>query len=180
MVKANKPRSTLLAAWLAASSLLAPAILQAQALNPIWNGDWRLQQASIPQAAPPTLKTGGATRTQWTAGSKTCDMAYDGTVTQAALLTRLAGLQDWQLRPGNWPSGTDTSQLVGLRKEFDDAQKLLQSLPPDTYRRVRLAGPGCETQDDHFLLLNEGLRLFSIRFPANGLGADVALYQRIR
>lgn len=87
-------------------------------------------------------------------------------------------LRDWQLRAENWPAGTDPASLVGLRQEFHDAEELLQSVQPDSYRRVRARGPGCDSPDDVFWILHEGQRLFRVRFLAAGLGTEVVLFTR--
>ena len=118
-------------------------------------------------------------KTIWATQAQRCGMAYDGQLSTTALQQKVVELKDWQLRPENWPAGTNTQQLLGLRKELDDAQALLQSLPPGNYRRVRTVGPGCATQNEAFWLLADGTRLLGIVFPAQGLGAEVAEYRRL-
>ena len=78
----------------------------------------------------------------------------------------------------HWPAGTDPAQLVGLRKEFDTAQKILASLPGPRYRSTRIRGEGCEDADDIFFVLHPGQRLLRLRFPSNSLGVDVTVFQR--
>ena len=161
-------------------ALFATDSAEGQALNPTWHGEWRKQSANIADADSPALRITGGTPTRLVTGSQVCALAYDGTVTRQQLLDRMRALQDWQLNPANWPAGTDTRLLVGLRREFDDALQLLQGLPADAYRRVRLAGPDCSTPDDRFLALsNQGRStIYAIRFPAANLGVSVSLYRR--
>lgn len=167
----------------AALATLCGPSAQAQALNPGWEGDWVAVETSQgqPGARLRVARDTGATylTSYQTTGDRRCQLAYDDTLTIQALRERIQALRDWQLNPGHWP-GTDPSQLIGLAREFDRAQALVQAIGPGAYRRVRLKGPGCETADDVFLLLHRGQELVQLVFPEAALGLAVATYRRQR
>ncbi len=151
-------------------------------ISAIWAGEWKAADFNIPPASK-TLTTRRDPRTfQVTAAiaSAECPMTYDGQVQATDIVKRIEERVEWQLSASNWPAGTEPAQLVGLKKEFDSALRLARSLPPDSYRRVRMACPGPALPQDHFFLLNEGRRLFEFRFPENGLSLGVTLFERVR
>lgn len=179
-------RAVAAVATLAALALLCstPTQALAQALNPSWEGEWVSVETS--QGQPGTrfriARDAAATArpaTYLSAGDRRCQLAYDDTITLQALRERIQALRDWQLNPGHWP-GTDPSQLIGLAREFDRAQAIIQAIGPDAYRRVRLKGPGCETADDVFLLLHRGQELVQFIFPEAALGLAVSSFRRQR
>ena len=151
-------------------------------VSAIWAGEWRAADSNL----PPINKTLTTRRDAITfevkaliAGAE-CPLAYDGQLRSADVIKRIEERAQWQLKPDNWPAGTDPAQFVGLKKEFDQALRLARSLPPDTYRRVRASCPMLPATDDRFYLLNEGRRLFEFRFPDNGLSLNVTVYERVR
>lgn len=175
------------AALAALATALCSPPTQAQALNPSWEGDWVAVETSqgqpgarlrIAREAGATQPATYLTRDQ-TTGNRRCQLAYDDTITLQALRERIQALRDWQLNPEHWP-GTDPSQLIGLAREFDRAQALVQAIGPGAYRRVRLKGPDCETADDVFLLLHRGQELVQLVFPEATLGLAVASFRRRR
>ncbi len=167
---------------LAALSIFALHCLcaQAQALNPTWEGEWVAVETTQgpPGARVRIARTGPST--QLLAGDRTCQLAYDDTVTPGALLLRLQGLRQWQLDATHWPKGTDPAQLIGLAREFDKAQALVQGMGADNYRRVRLKGAGCEGADDVFLLLHRGQELLRFAFSETSLGVALVSFRRQR
>ncbi len=162
-----------------------PAVAQAapaQPVNPIWAGEWRVVDSNLPPAdrSLTTRRNAASFQVTATVAGAECAAGYDGLVQAADIVRRIEERASWQLKAENWPTGTDPAQLVGLKKEFDQALRLARSLPPDAYRRVRFSCAGAEAKDDRFYLLNEGRRLFEFRFPENGLGLRVTLFERVR
>jgi len=179
------PRASWLAALLLPLAATLPAMAQtpaAQPVNPIWAGEWRVVDANLPpvERSLTTRRDAATSHIKATLAGADCTAGYDGLVQAADIVTRIEERAGWQLKAENWPAGTDPSQLVGLKKEFDQALRLARSLPPDAYRRVRFACPGADAKDDRFYVLNEGRRLFEFRFPENGLGLRVTLFERTR
>ena len=164
--------------WLGGAALLAAATALAQpaVLNKAWLGNWQLAHKPGGWQGPDTLQISNGDG--WMANGLHCDPGYDGTVSQQALVERLRSTRAWQLAPEHWPAGTQTTQLVGLNREFDEAEAALRSLPAGTYRRVRLGGAdGCASRDDLFYVIVGAQRIFELRFPVNSLGVAVAVYQ---
>ena len=151
-------------------------------VSAIWAGEWRAADFNL----PPVNKTLTTRRNAATleikallAGTE-CPLTYDGQLRSADVIKRIEERAQWQLKPDNWPAGTDPAQFVGLKKEFDQALRLTRSLPPDNYRVVRASCAALPATDDGFYLLNEGRRLFEFRFPQNGLSLNVTVYERVR
>ncbi|MEP6791578.1 MAG: hypothetical protein ABI907_09420 [Ramlibacter sp.] len=163
---------------IATALLLLAGSAAAQALNGAWLGQWLLAQGpAIPRPPASIEMRVMAGVNTWLSGGQQCELAYDGTVAQQAIAGQLKSLKDWQLSPAHWPAGTDPAQLVGLQKEFNDAESALRNLPPGNYRRLRLRGDACDTRDDLFYLLNvPQQRIYQFRFPQASLGAGVAVY----
>lgn len=151
-------------------------------VNAAWAGEWRAADFNLPPVARTltTHRDAATLQVKATMGGEECTASYDGLVQAADIITRIEERADWQLKAENWPAGTDPAQLVGLKKEFDQALRVARSLPPDTYRRVRFSCPGENLKDDRFHVLNERRRLFEFRFPDNGLGVRVTLFERVR
>ncbi len=173
-------RALLLAAAVLLPSASAPALAQApgQALNAAWDGEWVATETTQGRpGASLTISRKGA-QSLLTQMGQPCALGYDTMVEPAALARRVLALQLWQMDARHWPAGTDPAQLVGLRKEFDTAQKILASLPGPRYRSTRIRGEGCEDADDIFFVLHPGQRLLRLRFPSNSLGVDVTVFQR--
>jgi hypothetical protein len=164
----------------------APAsALAASASGPvsaIWAGEWRAADFNLPPSSNTLTTRRDATTFEVRAliAGTECPLGYDGQLRSADVVQRIEERAQWQLKPENWPAGTDPAQFVGLKKEFDQALRLTRSLPPDSYRRVRARCPLPTSPDDRFYLLSEGRRLFEFRFPANGLSLNVTVYERVR
>jgi hypothetical protein len=158
-----------------------PSSATAQPVNAIWAGEWRRIDSNLPGGASVLRSVRDPASLQVTTAvdGADCPLAYDGLVKAAELVARIDERARWQLLPSNWPPGTDTAQLVGLRHEFEQALRIARSLPPDSYRRVRALCPRPDA-GDRFFVLNEGRRLFEFRFPDNDLSLRVTLYERVR
>ncbi|MBI2770938.1 MAG: hypothetical protein HYX47_15040 [Burkholderiales bacterium] len=164
--------------WLAMiAAALAPGLgAQPAVLNKAWLGQWQLAQKPAGWQGADSLQISNGDG--WMANGLHCDPVYDGTVTQQAITERLRATRAWQLAPEHWPAGTQTTQLVGLNREFDEAEAALRGLPAGNYRRVRLGGAeGCASRDDVFYVITGAQRIFELRFPLNSLGVGVAVYQ---
>jgi len=157
---------------------LAAGQAGAQALNAAWTGDWVAAEASQgrPGMVLRILRKGSGT--QIVQDGQACALAYDGTVTAAALQAQADALRRHQLDPAHWPPGTRTEQLVGLQREFERAGELLSVLSTGAYRRARIRGAGCDDADDVLFVLHNGQRLLRVRFPSASLGLDVRVFQR--
>lgn len=168
---------------LAGLALVLASAGQAQPVNPIWAGEWRVADSNLPPPAPSlAARRDVQGRVSVQLQGADCALVYDGLVPSAAIVQRIEERARWQLTEANWPAGTDTSQLVGLRREFDQALRIARLLPPDSYRRVRATCPEqpAPAAGDRFFVLNEGRRLFEFRFPDNDLSLRVTLYERVR
>jgi len=151
-------------------------------VSAIWAGEWKAVEFNLPPTNKTLITRRDGTKLQVKAliAAAECPMTYDGLLPAADIARRIEERALWQLDAGNWPDGTDPSQFIGLKKEFDEALRITRSLPPDNYRRVRASCPGQAQTDDRFYILNEGRRLFEFRFPANDLSLSVTLYERVR
>jgi hypothetical protein len=174
-------RCPLLLAFLLPLPALAQTPL-AVPVSAIWAGEWRVADSNLPPAskALTTRRDPKSFEVRALIGGAECPLAYDGQLRQADVIRRIEERAQWQLKPDNWPAGTDPAQFVGLKKEFEQALRLARSLPPDTYRRVRATCPTLPQTDDRFYLLNDGRRLFEFRFPDNGLSVSATVYERVR
>lgn len=151
-------------------------------VNQAWAGEWRAVDFNLPPVNRDftTSRDAASAQVRTVINGVECKAAYDGVVQPASVVTRIEERARWQLKAENWPPGTDPTQLVGLKKEFDLALRLARSLPPDAYRRVRFKCPAPDVREDVYYLLNDGRRLFEFRFPENGLGVRVTLFERER
>ena len=153
-------------------------------LSPTWLGRWRLVKSNLlrfPDLLEISMRGNAAhIGLEGAAFGQTCELAYDGLVTQQSIVAKLLELKDWQLRKENWPEGTNPDELIGLKKEFDEALALARSVDPDTYKRVRPKGDDCAGRDDTFWLLHNGQRLVRFSFPASSLGAAAAVFERVK
>lgn len=163
---------------LTACALLPPALACAQALNPVWEGEWVATETT--QGHPGTsLRIARKTaQTQLVQAGQACALVYDGMAEPAALARRIQALQAWQLDARHWPAGTLPAQLVGLRHEFDTALQMVGGLTGTRYRSTRIRGEGCDDADDIFFVLHQGQRLVRLRFPSTSLGVDVTIFQK--
>lgn len=158
--------------------LMAVATVQAQALNPVWDGEWTATETT--QGKPDSslrIERKGIS-TQLVQSGQTCRLVYDGMTQTAALARQIQALQDWQLAPQHWPVGTQPAHLLGLRREFDAALHMVDSLGNGRYRITRIRGEGCDDADDIFFVLHAGQRLMRVRFPSTSLGVDITVFQR--
>ncbi len=168
--------TALLPCWAAAQTLPVPPVHQA------WAGAWRAVEFNLPPASRnfTTSRSVADNRIRTIVDGAECVATYDGVVQAASIVSRIEERANWQLKAGNWPPGTDPAQLVGLQKEFELALGLARKLPPDAYRRVRFTCPVPNAGEDRYYVLNDARRLFEFRFPANGLGVGVAVFERAR
>ena len=162
----------------AASALAAAAPAVAQTLNAAWDGEWQARETTQgrPDASLSITRLGA--RSLLTQGGQPCTLAYAAMVELPALVQRIQLLQAWQLDVRHWPAGTDPSQLVGLRREFDTALRMIGALPGPRYRSTRISGEGCDDADDIFFVLHPGQRLLRFRFPSSSLGVDVTVFHK--
>ena len=151
-------------------------------VSAIWAGEWRAADFNLPpiNTTLTTRRNASTFEVRALIAGSECPLAYDGQLHSGGLIKRIEERAQWQLKADNWPAGTDPAQLVGLKKEFDNALRLTRSLPPDTYRRVRARCAMLPSTDDRFYLLTEGRRLFEYRFPESGLSLNVTVYERVR
>ncbi|MBC7437041.1 MAG: hypothetical protein H7332_13350 [Bdellovibrionales bacterium] len=167
------------------TQLTAPvsaAPVSAAPVSAIWAGEWRAAEFNLPpiNTTLTTRRNASTFEVRALIAGSECPLAYDGQLNSGDVIKRIEERAKWQLKPDNWPAGTDPAQLVGLKKEFDNALRLTRSLPPDTYRRVRARCAMLPSTDDRFYLLTEGRRLFEYRFPESGLSLNVTVYERVR
>lgn len=166
-------------AWVLTACALTSAMpAGAQSLNAAWDGAWSARETtqSRPDASVEISRNG--TRSVITQAGQPCTLGYADMMEPAALAQRIQRLRVWQLDPGHWPAGTDPTQLVGLRREFDTALQMIASLPGPRYRSTRISGEGCDDADDIFFVLHPGQRLLRFRFPSSSLGVDVTVFQK--
>lgn len=164
--------------WLTGAALLAPALCAAQALNAAWDGEWIATETTQGPPGAGLQITRKAAQSHLVQAGQACPLVYDGLIEPGALARRIRALQDWQLDPQHWPAGVNPAQLVGLRKEFDSALQLVDSLTSPRYRSTRMRGEGCDDADDIFFVLHAGQRLMRLRFPSASLGVDVTFFRR--
>lgn len=164
-------------AWAAACALV-PAIAAAQPVNPAWDGEWVAVETTQGPPGASLRITRKAAQTQLVQAGQACTLGYDGMAEPAALARRIQALQAWQLDARHWPAGTQPTQLVGLRREFDAALQIVGSLPGPRYRSTRIRGEGCDDADDIFFVLHPGQRLLRLRFPSASLGVDITVFQK--
>ena len=156
----------------------------AQPINPLWLGTWQVAQSSLVKPPPSLQITRRADGFEARLEGRICGLAYDGQVQASWIAQQMRERRDVQLDLQNWTGlpqqETASAQLVGLRREFDQALQIVAGIPGGNFRRLRLTGAGCAAGDDVFYLLSGAGRsnqhLYRINLPRNSVGVEATLH----
>jgi hypothetical protein len=169
---------------LAAAIALICSPASAQSIHPLWLGTWQVTQSSLTRS-PPTLQISRrAEAVEVRLDGKVCSLAYDGQVQASWITQQMQERRDVQLDWQNWTGVTKeeaaSAQLVGLRREFEQALQIVAGIPSGNFRRVRFKGTDCASEDDVFYLLSGAgrshQRLYRISLPRNSVGVEATLH----
>ena len=161
-----------------------PLMAFAQAINPLWLGEWRALQSNLAHPEGSLQISQGIGVTQARIADKVCALAYDGQISAHQITRHIQERKDVQLDLKNWTGlaqqASANAQLVGLRREFEQALQIIAMIPEGNFRRVRLKGAACTSDDDVFYLLSGSGRsnqhLYRINLPNNSVGVEVTLH----